>query len=137
MSLFAVVYLPGWILIRFKHRGPKRQNELIDVVPLGWSDLDDKDNWIGRFVESMKEDIDTLHQSFKGRVDAPLGWPTYPVEIIGCASKYSCIITMSLNMDWIVLEFIDTHMILISSTSWFITRFNFIYSHATIMLELA
>lgn len=82
--------LQNYALVRFIHKGRKKKIESIDIVPTKWLDINKKRNqMITKFLAEPyeSEDIKMLHYLVKRNVSAPQDWPTFPVAVLGRASK--------------------------------------------------
>lgn len=83
--------LQTYTLIRFVHRGRKRQVESIDIVPSKWLDFDrSRGRCVVKFMQGPYEDEDLklIHTLVMDNIDAPADWPIFSVEIKGRASEY-------------------------------------------------
>lgn len=82
-------YLQEFSLIIFIHKGRKRKEEQIDMVPTKWLIIDKKKMKTPFFDDPIKDEdallMDTL---VKTQMDAPSDWTLYPVKIIGRAQNY-------------------------------------------------
>ncbi|KAJ8677676.1 hypothetical protein QAD02_013463 [Eretmocerus hayati] len=75
--------------VRFKHQGPRKTIEKIDIVSTDWLSFNDNGSLQCKFLSSkyleIPEKVVLLHDLLKARGPAPLDWPDFPVQPIGRA----------------------------------------------------
>ena len=94
-----------YCLVRFVHRGRKKQVESVDLVPSKWLDYDKaKGRCVTKFLDSpySDEDLQLLHALVKNNIDAPEDWPTFSIEQVGRASE--CIKSFNANFYTFFME---------------------------------
>ncbi|KAJ8685052.1 hypothetical protein QAD02_020845 [Eretmocerus hayati] len=78
--------------IRFRHQGPRKKIEEIDIVPTDWLFLTNDDSLQCKFLSSKYLEIpgkvQLLHHLVEKRGPVPDGWPSFPVRAIGRAHTY-------------------------------------------------
>ncbi|KAJ8667997.1 hypothetical protein QAD02_009660 [Eretmocerus hayati] len=77
---------------RFRHQGPRKKIEEIDIVPTDWLFLINDDSLQCKFLSSKYLEIpgkvQLLHDLVKKRGPVPDDWPSFPVKAIGRAHTY-------------------------------------------------
>ncbi|KAJ8670545.1 hypothetical protein QAD02_001804 [Eretmocerus hayati] len=81
-----------YALIRFRHQGPRKTIEAIDVVPTDWFSFNDYDSLQCKYLSShhlqIKEKVLLLHKLVEQRGLASKDWPDFPLQPIGRAHTY-------------------------------------------------
>ncbi|KAJ8669546.1 hypothetical protein QAD02_000805 [Eretmocerus hayati] len=83
--------------IRFRHQGPRKEVEEIDIVPTDWLFLTNNDSIHCKFLSSkylqIRGKVKLLHDLVKQRGPVPNDWPSFPVKAVGRAHTYEAALT--------------------------------------------
>lgn len=83
--------LQTFTLVKFIHKGRRKQVEDIDIVPTNWIEFDKKRGRLAtKFLAGPYNEEDNLliHSLVQGLQDPPESWPIYSVEVKGRANTY-------------------------------------------------